>query len=99
HDVAGHADRIRELEVELEASRTAAGCLAKDLTSQRAEHSRLLEVLNSVRSVLGGGPSIPPSPSVPGVALAATRIAETGGGRTEETTTVPPSGRSVNAAP
>jgi len=76
--VAGYADRIRGLELELEASRTAAGSLARDLSSQRAEHSRVLEILHSVRSVLGGGtPSTATNPSGPGLVMPAEPPAET----------------------
>ena len=64
--VSASTDRIRTLEQELEASRTAAGRLAIDLGSQRAEHDRVLGILSSIRSALApGDPGLTGNPAAP----------------------------------
>ena len=53
--VSAYTDRIRTLEQELEASRAAAGHLAIEIGSQRAEHDRVVGILSSIRSALEPG--------------------------------------------
>jgi hypothetical protein len=50
---AGFAERIRELELELEPSRSGASRLASQLEAEKAERARLAAVLDSIRSAVG----------------------------------------------
>ena len=54
-NLSAYTDRIRTLEQELEASRAAAGHLAIEIGSQRAEHDRVVGILSSIRSALEPG--------------------------------------------
>jgi len=89
-------DRIRTLELELEASRTVAGRLAIDLDSQRAEHHRVLGILSSIRSALEpGDPRLTGNPAAPPLREAVTADGTTPEGRDQQ----PPRDQSVLVAP
>ena len=94
--VSASTDRIRTLEQELEASRTAVGRLAIDLGSQRAEHDRVLGILSSIRSALEpGDPRLTGDPAAPPLQEAVTADGTTPEGRDQQ----PPREESVLASP
>jgi len=58
---AGYTERIREVELELEAARRDAARLATDLEADSVERTRLCAILDSIRSAVGSGVPAPPA--------------------------------------
>ena len=62
HQVAaGYVERIRALELELEAAGREASRLASELEAASADRTRLSTILDSIRSAVGAGASEPPA--------------------------------------